>query len=1021
MKGNAFLNPARARKLLGEIAQLGCSEELITTVESASLSSPDADTALLYFLRWFESAKDRGFSEDVWETLKDKRAREMLALVFGASEYLSELIVSDPKMISSLLVSPYLEKAKLTTVMLNELNEVCCRALSRSEFMRTLRKYRQAEMLRIASRDLMGLARVDECMLELSSLAEASLETALRYAVKELSGNSKEVFSSKKSYEDEVRGFVILGMGKLGGCELNYSSDIDLIYLFDCGEASAPRDVCVDFWKRVAESITELIGKVTEDGLVFRVDLRLRPHGSSGAVASSVESAVDYYLTWGETWERSALLKARPVAGDKKLGEEFLRSIEPWLHRKYLDFGLIEEIREMKLKIDAEARRLLRGAWDVKLGAGGIRELEFFVQSMQLVHGGKIPEIRKKNTLEAIDALWEAGLIKDADRDEMSEAYRFLRKLEHRIQFEEFTQTQKVPTTSEKRYRLAGAMGFRGSYDERWDAFEDVLEEMRARVSERYRALFVTPSEDTKQLADEKTVLLVSGQLTEEEALEWLKKHGFDDAEASLNILTRLREGPRRLAYLSDSARSRWREIAPLLIQETAKSPDPDMALVHLERFLSGVGARATTLALLKQYPNITKFLVNLFGTSEYLSEFFISKPELLDGLVGPKRETIDFNVKSMQTEVVETVKELEDLEEKLNFLRLFVNERILQIGLDDIAGVTNHIETSERLTNVAEAALWGAYEIAKSEIEKKYGMPVFREVSGKEVFGSFAVMGLGKLGGGELSYGSDLDVIFIYSPAGMENLSGYSSHEYFVKLAQRIISALTIETARGRCYSLDTRLRPSGRAGSLVSSLDSFERYHRESGEAWERQALVRMRFIAGDEELGEKVVESVAPFVYGKGLGWKDVNLIREVRKRMLEERAIKGEDRVDLKVGEGGIADAEFIVQVLQLKHGGAVKALRTPSTLKAIEALKGIIEEDDRLNLLDAWHFLRRLALRLRITKGAETPVLNTKSKMLRLVARALGYVDDSEKAEDKLLEELSDKTRKVKDLYEKYVN
>lgn len=1021
MGEDAFLNPVRAEKLLGEISKLVCNNDLVSMIKSVSLASPDADGALLYFLRLFESLIEKGLYEGTYHNLLENRLQGILALVFSASEYLSELIINDPLLILSLMASPYFAVPKPREVMIGELGELCSSVASRSEFMKTIRKYRHSEILRIASRDLMG-APIDELMSELSDLAEASLDSALRYSVKELLKNNGMKTSFLKILQEELKGFVILGMGKLGGRELNYSSDIDLIYLFEGGEDSEAKEVYADFWKKVSESVTELIGKVTEDGLVFRVDLRLRPHGSSGAVASSLESAVDYYLTWGETWERSALLKARAVAGDKSLGDEFLKTIEPWLNRKYLDFGLIEEIREMKLKIDADARRLLRGSWDVKLGGGGIREVEFFVQSMQLIHGGKMPRILRRNTLEAIDALCEVSLISEFDRYELAEAYRFLRKLEHRIQFEEFAQTQKLPTEPQKKFRLAGAMGFRGSYYERWDAFESVLEEMRARVSERYRALFVAAVEETKQSADEETVLLVTGRLSEEESLEWLKKHGFDEPDNSLNILTRLREGPRRLAYLSDGARSRWRDIAPILIQESANAPDTDMALVNLERFLSGVGARATTLALLRQHLPITKFLVNLFGTSEYLSDFFISKPELLDGLVGPKKEPSDFNVESLRSEVLHTVKEIEDLEEKLNFLRLFVNEKILQIGLDDLGGVANHIETSERLTRVAEATLWGAYEIAKSEVERKYGEAVFRDSDGNEIIGSFAVMGMGKLGAADLSYGSDLDVIFIYSPSGMENAHGCSSHEYFVRLAQRIISALTIETSHGRCYSLDARLRPSGRAGSLVSSLEGFEKYHRESGEAWERQALLKMRFISGDEELGKKVVTALGHFIYEKEFTVDDVKMIKEIRRRMLEERSVKGEGKIDLKVGEGGIVDAEFVVEVLQLKHAREIRRLRTPSTLKAIEALKGVIDENDRVNLLNASNFLRRLSLRIRIIRGVGTPVLDTKrSKMIKFLAKALGYDVYGSEADERLLRELSEKREIIKSLYEKYVN
>lgn len=1028
MAENNYRDPSRAKKHLDGIASILENEALASAIDSASRSSPDPDTALLAFLRFAETLKDYPEANLVVSRLSDSLGLKILAALFGGSDYLSQIIIRYPKSISDLFDSPFLHREKPGETLACELESRCGGIGDREKMTQELRRYRNSEMLRITARDLMGFGGIEELMAEISCLASAAADSAYRFCRNELARAWGEPFEEEEGGARHPARFTVLGMGKLGGRELNYSSDIDLIYIYgsDNGgfEASskgaAPSGKSLaDFWARVGENMSQLIGEVTEDGLVFRVDLRLRPGGSSGAEATSLDAAVDYYLTWGQTWERAALLKARPVAGDIKLGEEFLYEIEPWLHRRYLDFGLLDEIREMKSRFEIEARRAGSGSWDVKLGSGGIREIEFFVQSLELVHGGKMPSIRRRNTLNTLKALREEGLISERDAEDLSRSYRFLRKLEHCIQIQEFQQTQRLPRLPEDRDRLAALMGFRGPHDKRWAEFEERLSEYRADVEERYRGLFVTPREDAKQAVVEEAALLARGEIPAEEGQKWLADRGFADPANAYRSLERLREGPRRLAYLSDGTRKRWEDIAPLVIQEVASAPDPDMALTNLERFLAGVGARATTLALLRQHPGAVRFLVNLFGTSEYLSDFFISRPELLDGLVGPRREAPGFDSGAMRNEVSDAISSATDLEERLDALRLFVHERMLKIGLDDLAGDADHRVTSGRLSTLAEVSLGAAYEISRIEIETRLGEPVFK-TEGQEVRGGLVVLGMGKLGGAELSYGSDLDVIFVYTPGVAESLKGATSHEYFVKLAQRIISAITIETAQGHCYSLDTRLRPSGRAGSLVTSLESFERYHRESGAAWERQALIRMRPVAGDFELGRRTLDAIYPFVYERPLTDTNIEEIRHVRRRMAEERSRSAENRLDIKLEPGGLVDAEFVTQVMQLRFGRDKKELQTPHTAEALEAIRGLMDEDDRKTLMAGWDFLRKVGLRLRITRALDSPIIEIKSRRALIVARALGYDESRGDPGEMLLADVRAYMQKIKALYDKYV-
>jgi len=1028
MIGDNYRNIPRAKKLIDEIASRLQDGALLSLIDGAARSSPDPEMALLNFLRLMETLGGHPEAGRIINRLEDEYVSGILASIFGASNYLSQILISDPKYIIELVDSPYLNSPKPGEVIADELESRCGSLEDAEQMMKELRRYRSGEMLRIVARDSLAFGGMEDLTAEISDLAAAAVNCAYRFCRDELARTWGEPFELLDGGAHRPARFAALGMGKLGGRELNYSSDIDLIYIYgsDNGDLKSFSDSgnlhgksLADFWTKVAENMGRMIGEVTEDGLVFRVDLRLRPGGGSGAVAMSLDAAADYYQTWGQTWERAALLKARPIAGDIGLGEQFLNEIEPWLHRRYLDFGLLDEIQEMKSRIDIEARRAGRGSYDVKLGSGGIREIEFFVQSLQLVHGGKISAIRRRNTLKALKALYEAGLISEKDAFDLSEAYRFLRKLEHRIQFQEFQQTQLLPRNTEDRDRLAALMGYRGPHDKRWSEFEERLNEHRADVEERYRDLFVTPKQETMQAVADQAIMLARGEISEEDARKWLGERDFADPANAYRALERLREGPRRLAYLSDATRKRWADIAPLLIQEVASAPDPDMALTNLERFLAGVGARATTLALLRQHPAALRFLVNLFGTSEYLSEFFISRPELLDGLVGPKRESPAFDHKAMWEEWHEAGSAAADLEGRLDFLRIFVHERMLKIGLDDLSGEADHRVTGGRLSILAEVALQAALQISQNEIEARLGEPVFKTDAGN-VRGSLVVMGMGKLGGADLSYGSDLDVIFIYTPGFAEGLKGTSSHEYFIKLAQRIISAISIETAQGHCYSLDTRLRPSGRGGSLITSLESFVRYHSQSSAAWERQALIKMRPVAGDFDLGRKTLDAMYQYVYERPLTEAQIEEIRHVRKRLTKETSRSKDGKLDLKLEPGGLVDAEFVTQVMQLRFGKEKTELRTSHTAAAMEALRGIMDETDRKDLIEGWEFLRKLALRLRITLAPDTPILDIKGRRTRILARALGYDESRGDLAEQLLYEVQSHIRKIKTLYDKYV-
>jgi glutamate-ammonia-ligase adenylyltransferase len=689
---------------------------------------------------------------------------------------------------------------------------------------------------------------------DLSALAEAALDAAVRFARRAISAKAGEPAAICPDGTRRPCRFVVLGMGKLGGLELNFSSDVDLIYLYetDQGEAGdGPKPLSLhQYFVRVGETVTRIISEATEDGFVFRVDLRLRPEGTRGELATSLRAAEIYYESSGQTWERAALIKARPVAGDRSLGEEFLRSIVPFVFRKYMDFTSIEEIKEMKDRINRAAVRGRKAARDLKLGAGGIREIEFFVQAHQLIYGGKEPSLRLRGTVETLEALSRLRIVSEREREELAGSYVFLRRLEHRIQAHRERQTHVLPQGEDDQRRLARAMGLedpralRAELDRNGDAVRRIYDRLFG------KARGAAPS----GVPAEVQALFLPGPMPGD-AAEALSRMGFQDAETARRNLDVLRDGPPHMR-ISQRARQYLYRIAPEILHRAAKSPDPDMALAHTERFLSAIGARTMFYALLFEKPKVLEALVRLFGSSRYLSGFLLRHPERLDTFLRNDMSVLFKTKTELRMQLASELETCDGFEEELDALRRFKHLETLRIGIHDMGGVLSLEEGMVQLSSLAEALLTHALILARRELRRRFGSPIDAG-TGKEA--PFSVLGMGKLGAEELSYHSDLDIIFLYSgagenapdPSGQEEFRKITNHEYFAKVAQRLISILTTSTRDGHVYRLDTRLRPSGNAGPLVSSLEAFRHYHEGSAQLWERQALLRCRFVAGDRPL--------------------------------------------------------------------------------------------------------------------------------------------------------------------------
>jgi glutamate-ammonia-ligase adenylyltransferase len=766
-----------------------------------------------------------------------------------------------------------------------------------------------------------------------------------------------------------------------------------------------------------AEMITKAISQVTEDGFVFRVDLGLRPEGKGGEVALSLRSAEVYYELWGQSWERAAMLKARAVAGSIPLGEELLKRIAPFIYRKYLDYNLIEDMMSMKKKIDASLARELEGEYNIKLGRGGIREIEFFIQALQLVYAGKESRLREKNSLKSLEILKNAKIISADDCKLLCDAYRFLRTVEHRIQVVQERQTHNLPKKDDEYEALARRCGYLSP--DGAERFRLELEKHRADVSFIYGNLFLSRDEKLKEDVPAEIYYFFDRSADPDILKDMLAERRFRDVDTAYDHLLLLRDGSTK-AHLTERAHRVLEKIGPPLLQEIFASPDPDMAMTNLERFLCSVGSRSTFYALLAENREVLKLIVSLFGMSEFLSKIFIGHPELLDSMVARTLASSFKDLAIMEEELAQMLAQAADFEERLDMLRRYRHEEFLRIGMNDIYGKLGQTEIALQLTTLADACLKAACGIARQELSR-FGRPVYSDSGGNLHEADFAVIGMGKMGGMELNYHSDLDIIYIYDHQGYtDGVKQISNHEYFAKLGQKIIMILTTQTREGYVYKLDTRLRPSGNAGPLVTSLDSFKNYHKDEAQVWERQALTKSRVVLGGDTLKEGIEEIIRHTVYGFSADEAVRSEIHRLRMRMENEIARESEGSYNIKTGRGGMVDVEFIVQYLLLKHGHSTPEIRSKSTLTALKSIRsaGIICESDCETLLTGYKFLRRLENRLRIVHDNSMNDLGGTKEYLDMLARRLGCDPKLRHPGDALMKEYEKVTEGIRGVYER---
>ncbi len=852
-----------------------------------------------------------------------------------------------------------------------------------------LRRTKYDELARISVREAtpswVPEARIGETLAELSHLAEAILDGALALAARQLEDEIGPPVWQAVAADGETRevalAFTVLGLGKLGGEELNYSSDVDLVYVHETPPPGVPlrggpRDLSPqEYFTRLARRFGAVVEDSSGDGFLYRIDLDLRPEGGQGAMVVSHAQLADYYDGWAASWEKSAFMKARPIAGDPRFGWLVVRSIGPMIYQSSIDFGGVESIRNMKARVE-EAHQ---GADDdVKLGRGGIRDVEFVAQALQLVHGGRAPQVRGRSAQGALEALGEIGALPESDVDELLGAYRFLRRVENRLQMVAERQTHRLPEPGPQREQLAWSLGFEG--DDAVARFDAKLTEHRIRVRTHFDALF--PDTPTDRI---------------------------------LELFSRNARG--LLGH--PQSRTMLEQLAERFAGAVEQSADPERALANLDRFVTGLGERASYYGLLLDRPELVPRLTHMFGASRFLSAAFAARPELIAPVFEDPEHLLSTRdeLRATHAEILGRLGErgYDDEEAGLAALRLFQVRELVNVGLLDLDERIDAEQAESALTEIAEVCLEEALGLAHRTVRRRASAaPVLER-------GAFLVVGLGKLGSRELSYGSDLDVMFLWEAEG-EGAARAEAQDAYVRVAQKLGWALQTPTAEGICYEVDARLRPSGNQGVLVTSFAAFERYHEQSAALWERQALLRARPVAGSDALARAFTRA-RDEILRRPLPEDPRAEIHRIRQRMEVELAQEAESRRDLKTGRGGLLDVETVVQCLQLEHGASHPSLLEP---RRIEALLDDLERSELLGAADAatlregWAFLKRLSSRLRIVENRSINDLVLDRADLDSVARAMGYAASARSGTARLplLEAYRRHTEAIRQVYDR---
>jgi len=889
------------------------------------------------------------------EALENGPEVAQLPRVLACSPFIADLSRRKPELLLDLLLSGQLQAPLLESAFRDELQQLL--RGGDSELGPVLRRYRQRHMLRIVWRDFTRLADTLETVRDTSLLAEACIAEALDYSHAAL----EQRFGVPRGRDSgEPQQLIVLAMGKLGARELNVSSDIDLIFAYpESGQTdSESRPVSnEEFFTRVGQAVINALDQLTAEGFVFRVDMRLRPYGDSGALVHNFTALEEYYQDQGRDWERYALIKARPVTGDPQRADELMASLRPFVFRRYVDFGVIESLRGMKQMISTEVRR--RGLQDnVKLGHGGIREVEFIAQCFQLIRGGRDLGLQQRELLLVLQECVELGCLPAEAVAELRAAYLFLRDSEHAIQGYRDKQTQALPQEELQRLAMATVMGYAC-----WDDYVEALDGHRGLVAGHFNELIAAPEEEAGEPDEDELPLWGEGLCADS-----LSGLGYRSVPETLQCLQELQRSS-RVMTLQAEGRERLEQFMPQLVWGCSEVENPDLALQRLLPLVVAVVRRSAYLALLLENPPALRELVVLCGASPWIAEQMARHPVLLDELLDRASLYTAPDKALLQDELRQQVARLapDDLEAQMDALRYFKASHVLRVAASELSGRLPLMQVSDKLTWIAEVILQQVLAVAWADLTKKYGEPE----RASDGYG-FAVFAYGKLGGIELGYGSDLDLVFVCDAAGQGVTDGERSIDntvFYTRLGQRIIHIMETRMALGQLYEVDMRLRPSGESGMLVSPVSGFRSYQQETAWTWEHQALVRARYVAGDPAVAAEV-EAVRGEVLCQprdeaALALQVQQMRSKMRKHLLPE-GLAEDGEFHLKQGSGGIVDIEFMVQYAVLAWSHRVPELaRWSDNVRILETLgrEGLFEQQECDALTGAYLAYRSAAHQL----------------------------------------------------------
>ncbi|KIQ33843.1 bifunctional [glutamate--ammonia ligase]-adenylyl-L-tyrosine phosphorylase/[glutamate--ammonia-ligase] adenylyltransferase [Pseudomonas viridiflava] len=908
--------------------------------------------------------------------------------VCAASDFVTEQICRDPRMLLDMADSGELERSFSAGELRGQIADALSTATTDDELGRNLRRQRMRHQVRIIWRDLTRQADLIETCRDLSDMADACIDLACHWLHERLCQQFGTPTGRRTGLPQQM---VILGMGKLGAVELNLSSDIDLIFGYPEGGETVGVKRPLDnqeFFIRLGQRLIKALDPVTVDGFVFRVDMRLRPYGSSGALVLSFNALEQYYQDQGRDWERYAMIKARVVGGDQKAGAELLEMLRPFVYRRYLDFSAIEALRTMKQLIQQEVKR--KGmAENIKLGAGGIREVEFIAQAFQLIHGGRDLSLQQRPLFKVLKTLEGQGYLPSAVTEELREGYEFLRYTEHAIQAIADRQTQMLPDNEQDQARIALMMGFSD-----WASFHERLMYWRGRVSWHFRQVIADPDSDPDDEQEDDSEVIVGGEWLplweesqdEEAASRQLSQAGFVNAETAIKHLANLRSSP-HLRSMQRLSRERLDAFIPRLLAQAVEHDKPDLVLERVLPLVEAVARRSAYLVLLTENPDALRRLLTLCAASPWIAEQIARFPLLLDELLNEGRLFNPPLAPELAAELRERLIRIpeDDLEQQMEALRHFKLAHSLRVAASEITGSLPLMKVSDYLTWLAEAILEQVLALAWRHSVARHGTP--SRPDGTLCDPGFVIVGYGKVGGIELGHGSDLDLVFIHDGDPQTETDGarpIDSAQFFTRLGQRIIHLLTTQTNSGQLYDVDMRLRPSGASGLLVSSLGAFSRYQDKEAWTWEHQALVRARVLTGSPDVGREV-EKVRADVLGRE---RDLDKLRaevsEMRAKMRDNlgsrltaagrgaNAFESSMPFDLKQDAGGIVDIEFMVQYAALawsrEHPGLLQYTDNIRILEGLEEA-GLLPDADASLLREAYKAYRSAAHRQALQKQA----------------------------------------------------